>query len=268
VKAWSALLAGLALGSSLKAPAPSDTPAFAVGEKLVFKVEWSPPWYLFFLPPMEAGEAELSLEGETLFEAKKALKISFKARSSGALVRLAGVTVDDAFEFLTDPETFCTFSVAKKVREGKRKRDLTVVYLPQAGALHIRELDVAATPAQVKRDETVKDVPPCVKDLFSALYSVRRREFSGGSVHRDVVGDNARVKEVEVRVLKAEKVDTPHGKFDTWKLETVALLGGLFREGGGHFHFWLTKDHRRLPVQFEAKVNLGKVTGKLKSVTP
>ncbi len=82
-------------GSTAPAPVPRpsankfDSSPFAVGEKLVYAVEWNPPWYLFFLPTMDAGEAELSLAGETVYGGKRAVKIIFQARlfmigSSGA----------------------------------------------------------------------------------------------------------------------------------------------------------------------------------------
>lgn len=247
--------------------AQQSSPSLPIGEKLIFRVEWKPPWYLFFLPTMEAGEVELNLAGETVFNEMKALKIVFKARSSGTLVRLAGVTVDDHFEFITDPETLCTMNVTKRMREGKRKRDIDVTYFPLNRRLHIRELDVATNPSKVKRDESIQNIPECVKDLFSALYSVRRSEIRQGMSHHYVVGDNARVKGVEVRVEKSEIVETPKGRYETWKLNTVALLGGLFKEGG-QFNFWLTKDERRVPVQFEAQVSLGRVSGKLRGVEP
>jgi hypothetical protein len=155
----------------------------------------------------------------------------------------------------------------KRIREGKRKREVTAVYQPSGGSLHIREVDTAATPAVVRRDETVRSIPPCVKDLFSALYSVRRGQFAAGSRHAAVVADNAKVHEVEVRVIGSERVDTPQGSIDAWKLEAVALFGGLFR-GGGQFHLWLGKDPRNTPVRFEARVKLGKVTGRLLRVEP
>jgi hypothetical protein len=247
-------------------PAPTTNP-FSVGERLVYHVEWNPPWYLLFLPAMEAGEAELRLAGETLYEGTKAWKIVFEARSSGTLAKLAGVKVQDHFEFITDPQTLCTRAVSKKLREGKRKRDIDIVYYPASNRLHIREIDVAVTPAKVNRDEFIKEIPGCVRDLFSALYNARRTEaFNLGSRHRTLVGDNDKVKEIEVTVEKSEIVETPAGKYETRKLDTVALLGGLFRDGG-QFKIWLTADPRRLPVQFEAKVNLGKVSGKLKRFT-
>ena len=248
-------------------PGTSHSTPFAVGEKLVYRVEWSPPWYLFFLPTMEAGEAELTLAEETPHQDKKALKIVFTARSSGTLVKLAGMKIDDHFEFLTDAETLCTFRVTKKIREGKRKRDIDVTYYPEDKRLHFREVDVAAEPPQVKRDEMVKDIPACVQDVFSALYWVRRQELSAGTSHRSLVGDNDRIKEVLAKVEQKERVETPNGSYETWRINTVAVLGGLFR-AGGEFRIWLTTNERRLPVQFEAKASIGKVSGKLKDMRP
>jgi hypothetical protein len=260
------LLLGSAAAPETGAPAKKAAlPPFAVGEKLVYSVDWDPPWYLFFLPKMEAGEAEVRIDGETRYNGKKALRIVFEARSSGSLVRLAGLKVDDRYEFLTDPNTFCTFTVNKKIRQGKRKRDVSVVYLPEANRLHIREADAAQTPPKVQRDEFKNDVPACVQDLFSALYAIRTRELSVGDREVALVGDNDRIKEVEVRVEKRERVTAPAGNYQAWKLKTVALVGGLFREGG-QFNLWLSADERRLPVQFEAKVNLGRVVGKIKSI--
>lgn len=246
--------------------AESDAPApFAAGEKLVFRVEWNPPWYLFFLPSVEAGEAELLLAQELDYKGEKALKIVFKARSSGALVRLVGLKVDDTFEYITNAETFCTFTATRRVREGKHKRDIEVVYLPESDRLHIHDVDLSVVPNKVRKDTYKDNVPKCVRDLFSSLYWVRYQDFQVGTVRSSVVGYDDRVKEVKSVVEKKEVVVTPMGKFDAWRLNTVAILGSLFKDGG-QFRFWLTADERRLPVKFEAKVQLGKVTGKLKVV--
>ena len=247
-------------GMDGKVPAP-----FSAGETLVFDLNWNPPWYLFFLPPMNAGEAELSLQDGDEYHGKKTMKILFSARSSGIFARLVGIKVEDRFEFYTDPDTFCTRRAFKQEREGKRKRDIEVIYLPESRQLHIRELDMAVVPAKVKRDENRNDIPECVMDLFSALYSARRRDFFAGSSYRSVIGDNDKVKEVEIRVEKSEQVQTPAGNFKAWKLDTVALVGGLFKQGG-QLKVWLTADEKKLPVQLEVKVNLGTVSGKLRSV--
>jgi hypothetical protein len=237
--------------------------AWEAKERLVYKIVWSPPLYLFVIPPIEVGEATLTLSQETRYRDRKAFKILFTARSSGTLVKLAGISIDDTFEFTTDADTFCTYAASKREREGQRMRDIEVLYLPEGGKLHLREVDVSKTPPRLLRDSDIEGIPPCVKDLFSALYSLRRNKLNAESVTRVVVGDNQHVKEVEVKVEKRMQVSTPAGTFDTWQVNTISLIGGLFK-GGGQFRMWLSDDARGLPVRFEAKVNLGKVTGSLK----
>jgi hypothetical protein len=237
---------------------------FSIGERLVYPIVWDPPWFLFFLPRMDAGEVELHLTGGTEYNGKKALKISFKARSSGTLVRLAGVKVADEFTFLTDPDSLCTLSVTKKVREGKRKRQIDVEYLQDTRQLHIREIDDSTIPPKLIKDEIKGDIPECVQDPFSALYSFRKSPLKAGFSQTFTVGDDARIKEVTSRVENHETIQCPAGTFPAWRVNTVALIGGLFKEGG-QFRIWFSADERKLPVQFEAKVHVGRAFGKLKS---
>ncbi len=246
-----------------KSVAASTSPAsFALGEKVVFRVEWNPPWYLFFLPTMEAGDVEVRLAQELEYKGRKAVKIVFHARSSGTFANLVGMKVDDESEYISDAETLCTFEATEKIREGKRKRDIHVVYFPEQGRLHISEVDLAVVPNKVRKDEYKGNIPECVRDVFSALLEVRRQEFRLGMAHRTNLANADKVKEVEAIVEKKEVVSTPMGRFEAWRVNTVALLGSLFREGG-QFRIWLSADQRKLPVQFEAKVRLGKVTGRL-----
>lgn len=244
----------------------ADSPSpFTVGERLVYKVEWDPPWYMFFLPSMEAGEVEVLLAETTRHKNRKALKIIFKARSSGRLMRMAGMKIDDEFVLLTDPDTFCTMTVSEKIREGKRKRQVDVEYMPETRQLHIREVDEAPNPPILRRDETKDNIPACVHDPLSAVYLFRKMHLDINHSEIFVIANDDKIQEVQVTVEKKENVNVPLGKMTAWKTNTTALKGGLFR-AKGDFKLWLSADHRRLPVQFEAKVNLGRVVGKIKSV--
>jgi len=211
---------------------------------------------------MEAGEATLTLAGETQYKDKKALKIIFTARSSGALAKFAGKSLNYSYEFTTDPETFCTYRVSEREREGKRMRDIDVVYLPDTRQVHIKEVDVSGSIPRVLRDKDYDGIPPCVKDLFSALYTLRQTDLAVNSSRQVLVAFNERVKEVEIRVEKTERIHTPTGDYKAWQVNTVAVFGGLFKNGG-QFRMWLSADNRKIPVKFEAKISLGKVTGSL-----
>jgi hypothetical protein len=259
------LAAAALLASAYQEPAPDNaagsTRSF-IGERLVYKIRWDPPWYLFFLPTMEAGEAELQLSRETEFNGRKTLEIRFKAHSSGTLVRMAGVKIEDEFAFFTDPETFCTLGTSAKIREGKRKRQIEVQYFPETRRLHIREMDESTVPPKLKKDETKSDIPECVHDPFSALYLFRSSPLRDQYTRDFTLANYDKIKEVQAKVEKREIIQGPSGKVAAWKVSTVSLMGGLFKEGG-QFKIWLTADDRKVPVQFEVKVHLGHILGKL-----
>lgn len=238
---------------------------FSLGERLVYLVKWDPPWYLFFLPHMEAGEVEIHLAGAAEYKKKQALKITMKAHSSGRLMKVSGMKIEDEFLFISEPETFCSLYVSQKIREGKRKRQIDVEYLRDTNQLHIRVMDESTVPPKLRKDEIKDNVPPCVRDPFSALYAYRMSELQLHQVQTFIIGNDDKFKEVRARVEKQEILDTSLGKLAAWNINTSALKGGLFKEGG-QFRIWLSADERKLPLQFEVKVSLGRVFGKLTSV--
>ncbi len=244
------------------AVSPINRP-FPDGERLVFNVEWDPPWYFFFLPKMKAGEVELQFTAGTRHKGQQVATISFKARSSGVLVKLARFTIDDEFIFLSDPETFCTFNVSKKIREGKRKRHLYVAHLRETRQLYVREMDESVVPPKLKKEEVKNNIPACIRDPFSAIYYLRTSQLRENHVLTSSILDNGKIKEIRAHVEKKEDIKTPLGRFAAWKVNSIAVMGGLFK-GGGEFRFWLSADERKVPLQFEAKMNLGRALGKLK----
>jgi len=233
------------------------------GERLVFSVEWDPPWYFLFLPTMEAGTIEIQLAGETDYCGKKAVRIMFQANSSGILSKLARLDIEDKFVYLAERETLCCLTVSRKIHEGKRRRQIDVRYFRESGNLHIRELDESVVPPKLKKDTTVGDIPPCVHDPLSAIYLLRMNPFFIKHTRTFLVGHDDRLKKIQTFVEKKENIETPAGKFEAWRTETTALSGGLFKEGG-QLRIWFSADEKKLPVQFEIKVRLGRVLGKLK----
>jgi len=252
-------------GGASSIPDKIDTTLFT-GERLVYAIKWNPPWYMFFMPTMEAGEMLIEQAGVEEFRGKPAFKTVMRGRSSGALSK-ALMPVEDEFVFYSDPETLCAEGGITKIREGKRKRLLELEYFREAGELRFRATDESVTPPKINKDVTLADIPSCVRDPFSALYIYRTLPLRNDYSNSIVIGNDDKVMEVQAHVEKQERIETQTGALNAWKIRTDALKGGLFREGG-QFWVWLAADEKKTPLRFEAKVRLGQVSCILKSATP
>ncbi len=245
----------------------SDNLPFATGETLVYKVNWDPPAWLFFLPSMYAGDITMRVADPQSELNGSAFRFIAEVKSSGFLSSLARVKVDDYFESVVDAEGLCMLKMVKRINEGKRKRAVDMVFYKDEARLHVREVDLAVEPPEEKKNETLDDVPPCFNDILSALYAARTRELVPGKSWKMMLCDDGKLKEIEVRALKEEKVKTPLDVFNAVKVQAVSVFGGLFRSGG-QLNVWVSRDSRRMPVKFDAKVKFGRVFGHLVSIVP
>jgi hypothetical protein len=265
--AISALLGLIALGSAQGLCSDESTmpvPNPFIGERLVFTVKWDPPWYLFFLPKMEAGEFEVWMTGVSEFKNKPMLKTIIKVQTSGKLVSLTGFKVEDEFELYSDPDTLCAGGAIEKIREGKKKRQRETEYLRESRQLHFRDVDEAVAPPKLVKDIFKDNAPACVRDAISAFYLFRTEKLQPGFLRKYAIYNYDRISEASAQVEKREIIDTPAGKIDAWRMQTDVMKGKLYREKG-QLKIWLSVDEKHLPVQFEAKVGMGRMFGVLKS---
>jgi hypothetical protein len=235
-----------------------------VGERLFYKIEWDPPWYMFFLPSMEAGEAEIHLIGETQYKNRKAIKATLAVRSSGVLAKLSGIKFDDEFLLYTESGSFCAIDVFQKIREPKRKRQINVEYLRDTRQLSIYDLDESVDPPRVRKNEKKDNIPPCVHDPLSALCLFRMTKIGEHFSQIYTIGNDDKIQEVQAVVEKKEVISSFSGKIAAWRVATNALKGQLFR-ASGQLKLWISADEKRLPLQFEAKIPLGRIICRLKS---
>ena len=129
------------------------------GETLVFEIRWDPPAWMFFLPTISAGELTIQFRHEARLDGKAVHQITARAISSGFFPKLTGVTVDDSFESFVDASQFCSLKMTKKLREGKRLRDIVLTFNGESGTGHYLAHDVSKTPPAQLKNEEVKDLP-------------------------------------------------------------------------------------------------------------
>jgi hypothetical protein len=246
-------------------PGKNSLDVFPTGETLVYEVQWDPPGWFFLVPTITAGELTFVFQGPTEHKGAPAFKVTASAVSSGFFPKMAGITVTDSFESIVSAPEFCSLQMSKKIREGKRQRDVLLTFDQANGQSRYEAYDMSKNPPAELKNELVKNIPVCVQDLLSAVYYTRLQDLKIGSKVRFAVSDNGVVRNIEVRVDKQEMLDSVLGRCPVLKTEAVSVFGGVL-QSSGTLHIWVSNDERKLPLKFEAKVKLGRVFGTAKKI--
>jgi hypothetical protein len=238
----------LSNGATYQAP-------FADGEQLTYVVNWKP---LFFIPALKAGEIRLSVD-KSKYHGHDTYRIQAWADSAGSLTRVVGFSVRNYFESQVDRQTFRSYRIFQKIRQGNRQRDLELIFDYDKNRTTVHETDPSTNPPRVLQDAIKRGVPPLAVDVISVFYVARVRAIDPGEHFAVDLSERGDFRRIRVMAESTEEVKTPVGNFPSLKLSTT---GGLFRDGGD-FHIWLSLDSLRVPTKFETDVKFGKVYGEL-----
>ena len=240
--------AGVALGAYvicmiLLSPALSS--AFSAPEKLIFDLTWT---------GVKAGTAVLEVVDE-----KDTLRVISTANSA----RWVSVfyTVDDRVEAVLSKGKSQNFvgqskNYRIKIREGKHRRDKEIVFD------HVRHTALFIDHLAKDKDRKEYPVNDNVFDPLSVLYYVRTMKLEiGKSVFVDVF-DSKKLWNVEVQVLRKEKINTILGEVETIVIKPLMKSEGIFNRKG-EILIWLTDDQKKIPVKMHTKVVVGAITATL-----
>jgi hypothetical protein len=231
--------------------AQSSHDVFPPGETLTYDVMWT----VFRAGQVTANVQPLNHGGRDDYE------ITATAQSQGFVSLL--FAVQDVFRATSSSETLCSEALVKKVSEGHRRKDTQIAYDYTKKLAILDERDLNQPQAPPKHAEF--DIPPCVEDLVTAFYYLRRQHMEIGHNIELPVNDGSKTQRVIVEVQAREKVQTPMGTFDTWRVEPKVFNGLLKRKG--NMLIWFSADQRQLPVRIKAVISVGTITGTLQSVT-
>ncbi len=231
------------------------TPPFENGEELRYEIYWKP---VFFVPSLRAGEVRLRLDHSSL-DGVDTFKIRGWATSDGALTSFTGLKVENYYESEIDRSNFRSYRILQKFRQGKRQRDLQLVFDYSKKQTRVKETDVRSDPPRVLRNGAKPGIPGPAIDVLSVFYVARLRTMKPGDRFIFYLNEKGSFRKVRVVAEGTETVETPIGKFPSIKISTT---GGLFRQGGD-LRIWYSKDNLRIPTKFEADLKLGKVYGQL-----
>lgn len=238
----------------LTAPAASaqtSSDPFAPGETLTFDVMWT---------VFRAGQVTSSIRNVTQGN-QDLYEITATARSEGFVSLL--FDVNNVFRASSDAQTLCSEKIVKTVNEGRRHRDTQIVFDYARKLALLDERDPSEPQAPAKHAEF--DIPPCVEDIITSFYYLRRQRLEIGHNVELPVNDGNKTQRVIVEVQAREKVQTPLGTFDTLRVEPKVFNGLLKRKGS--MLIWFSADQRHLPVRIKAVISVGTITGTLRTVT-
>ena len=217
--------------------------ALNIPEKLVFDLTWT---------GIKAGTAT-----QEIIEEENTIRVVSTARSADWISVFFPVedTVESVLTKVPSPSIGVPKHYRMKTREGSRRKDREINFdHEKLKAVYIDHMDGG------KRTEVT--ISGNTYDAYSCFYYVRTLPLEvGKSVYVSIL-DYDLVLNVEVQVLKKEKLDTILGKINTILIKPLIKSEGIFERQGPIF-IWLTDDARRIPVKMKTKVKIGSVTATL-----
>ncbi|MBI5640867.1 MAG: DUF3108 domain-containing protein [Nitrospirae bacterium] len=212
-------------------------------EKLIYELTWT---------GIKAGTAMLEITDN-----KETTKIVSTARSADWVSVF--YTVDDRIEsVLGKPQVKASFGFPRsyrvKIREGRHRRDKEVIF---DGSLR-----KAFFTDNISGEKKEVDIPDSIFDPLSSLYYMRTLAVEVGKPVFIDIFDSKRLWNVEVQILRKEKISTKLGSFDTIVVKPLMRSEGIFNRRGD-MYIWLTDDQKRIPVKMQTKVAVGSVTATL-----
>jgi len=154
--------------------------------------------------------------------------------------------VRDRAETAIDAESLFTRRFEKHLREGGYKHDSVVRFDQENAKAHYD-------------NGQSYDVPPRVHDVLSAFYYARTQPLPEGGGFTLPAHDNRKSYDLEVKVIRRERVEVPAGTFSCVVVEPILKSEGIFKSKG-RILVWLTDDARRLPVKVTSKVPIGSIS--------
>ena len=209
-----------------------------IGEYFQFSIDWN---------GLNGGSSLMQVQNLHTVDGRRCYRIVTKAESNSFVSRF--YKVRDRAESSVDAESLFSRRFVKRLREGGYKKDVDVRF------------DQEARKAVYSNGKEY-DVARGVHDVLSAFYYIRTRPLVAGTTVAVPTHDNEKSYEMEVQVLRREKVEVPAGKFSCVVVEPKLKSEGIFKSKGS-MQVWLTDDDRRLPVMVKSAVPVGSISVRL-----
>jgi hypothetical protein len=210
------------------------------GERLVFELSWF---------AIKAGTAVMEVS-EREDRGRKAYQISAVTASNEYIDII--YKVRDRIDSFVYADNLSSYKYKVHQEEGFFRRDKEIIF----------DYDKKEATYTKDKKTSVHSIPAFVQDSLSSLYYLRTKELTVGKPVIIDVFDNKKLWQVEVQVLKKERIETAAGVFDTVQIKPILKFEGIFQRKGD-VYIWLTDDSRKMPVKMKSKIKIGSISADL-----
>jgi Protein of unknown function (DUF3108) len=228
--------------ASLKSESRPAAIPFFVGEELLFEVRWM---------GLLAGSASMAVSGQVSRDGHDVYHIRSSAESSPFFSLFYNVR--DMGETFVDVRELYPWYFRLDQREGSRTAQRTVAFDQRRGVA-----------TYTKNQETPQEVqvPLGVQDSLSSFYILRTLPLHvGQSIHLHTFS-NGKTYDVEVQILRREKVEAYWGTVDALVVRPLMQFQEILRQKG-EILIWVTDDGRRLPIRMTTAIKVGSIEATL-----
>ena len=221
---------------------PTAAFSFNIPEKFEYELTWT---------GVKAGTATLEI-------ARTGNDVKIISTAQSAKWVSVFYTVDNRVETILAKKSSLIFlgepvNYRLRIREGKHRRDKEVIFNSGNKVTYIDHIN---------KEKHSFDVPSLIFDPLSSFYYLRTLKLVVGEPVYVTMFDSKKVWNVEVQVLRKEKVTLPTGTVDTILIKPLMKSEGIFYKKGD-IYIWLTDDEKRIPVKLQTKVAIGSINALL-----
>lgn len=173
--------------------------------------------------------------------------------------------LNDTIESFWDLEGLFSHRFHLVLDETKQKRDALELFDSETKKVFYWNRRNHAEKGSTESRDTM-DMVPFPQDSFSALFYVRTLPLESGKIYTFPLVTEGRGWECLVTVIRREMMDTPMGRKQTIVIQPQTRFEGVMKQEGEGSLIWLTDDDRRFIVRVEAKVKVGSIAARLKSI--
>lgn len=229
------------VASTRSDPHPVGAPGF-VGEALLFEVRWM---------GLLAGNASMTVSDRMTRDGRDVYHIRTLAETSPFFSMF--YTVRDVGETFVDARELYPWYFHLDQREGSHIIKRTVAFDQHRG--------IAVYTKNHQAPEAI-EVPLGVHDSLSSFYALRTVPLRvGQSIHLKTFS-NGRTYDVEVQVIRRERVEAYWGPVDAFVVRPLMRFEDVLRQKGDVL-IWVTDDMRRIPVRMRTAIKVGSIEATL-----